>query len=488
MGNKIEILGLGAGTLEQLPFGIYKKLLQSSHAYLRTKEHPVVAELTEEGLTYTSFDSVYEKHDQFEQVYQEIVETLLQKAKVEDVIYAVPGHPLVAERTVQLLLEKGPRENIDIVIGGGQSFIDAIFQALKIDPVEGFQLLDGTSLYASQLQLKQHIFISQVYDQFIASNVKLTLMEKLPDDYHVYIVSAAGSSHERIESVPLFELDRKVSLDNLTSVYVPPVSDENIMLKEFSKLREIIAELRGPNGCPWDKEQTHESLKKYLIEETYEVIEAVNSGDIDHLTEELGDVLLQVMLHAQIGEDEGYFAIEDVIAVLSEKMIRRHPHVFGDKTAENADEVIRNWQEIKKQEKGEKESSLLDGVSKSLPNLLRAYELQKKAAKVGFDWQEITPALAKVKEELEEFEQEFTGKSANLVAAKKEFGDLLFAFVNVARFLDIHPEEALFETNEKFVRRFRYIEDQVKKSTKTFEDFSLEELDRFWDEAKSKGL
>jgi tetrapyrrole methylase family protein / MazG family protein len=486
MGKSIEILGLGAGDLEQLPFGVYKKLKSAKHVYLRTKEHPVVDKLVQEGLNYTSFDSIYEKHDQFEEVYQEIVQTLLQKANGEQVIYAVPGHPLVAERTVQLLLEYGPKDDIDIIIGGGQSFVDALFQSLKIDPVDGFQLLDGTALQSHQLQINQHMFISQVYDQFVASNIKLTLMERLPDDYEVVIVSAAGSSNERLERIPLYELDRKVTLDNLTSVYVPPVQDEQIMLKTFSKLREIIAVLRGPNGCPWDKEQTHESLKKYLIEETYEVIEAIDSGDIDHLVEELGDVLLQVMLHSQIGEDEGYFAIEDVIEGISAKMIRRHPHVFGNKVVEDSEEVLRNWQEIKKQEKGETEASLLDGVSKSMPNLLRAYEIQKKAAKVGFDWQEITPALEKVKEELVEFENEINKES--LIDAKKEFGDILFAFVNVARFLKIHPEEALFETNEKFIRRFRYIEEKVMESKKPIEDHSLEELDRFWDEAKLKGL
>jgi tetrapyrrole methylase family protein / MazG family protein len=486
MGKSIEILGLGAGDLDQLPFGVYKKLKNANHVYLRTKEHPVVDELVQEGLSYSSFDSIYEKHDQFEDVYQEIAQSLLQKAKMEQVIYAVPGHPLVAERTVQLLLEYGPKEEVEILIGGGQSFVDALFQSLKIDPVDGFQLLDGTSLRSNQLQIDQHMFISQVYDQFVASNIKLTLMERLPDDYEVVIVRAAGSSKEKLERVPLYELDRRVTLDNLTSVYVPPVQDEQIMLKNFSKLREIIAVLRGPNGCPWDKEQTHESLKKYLIEETFEVIDAIDSGDIDHLIEELGDVLLQVMLHAQIGEDEGYFAIEDVIEILSEKMIRRHPHVFGDREVEDSSEVLRNWQEIKRLEKGETDASLLDGVSKSMPNLVRAYEIQKKAAKVGFDWQEITPALEKVKEELEEFEDEI--KKESLINAKKEFGDILFAFVNVARFLSIHPEEALFETNEKFIRRFRFIEEKVKNSERPIEDHSLEELDRFWDEAKSKGL
>ncbi|MDR7002282.1 nucleoside triphosphate pyrophosphohydrolase [Neobacillus niacini] len=486
--KKIEILGLGAGDLEQLPLGVYKKLIQSEHVYLRTKEHPVVTELVKEGFTYTSFDSIYEKHDQFEEVYQEITATLLNLAKTNTVIYAVPGHPLVAERAVQLLLEQGPKEGAEIIIGGGQSFIDALFQSLKIDPIDGFQLLDGTALSSNQLQVEQHMIISQVYDQFVASNVKLTLMERLPDEYEVFIVTAAGSRQEKIEKLPLYELDRNVGINNLTSVYVPPVQDEEILFKTFAKFRGIIAELRGPNGCPWDKEQTHESLKKYLIEESYEVIEAIDEGDLDHLIEELGDVLLQVLLHAQIGEDEGYFSIDDVIEGISAKMVRRHPHVFGSVKAENSQEVLQNWQEIKKQEKGEQPESLLSGVSKSVPNLIRAYELQKKAAKVGFDWQEITPALEKVKEELQEFENELNGGEEQLELAKKEFGDLLFAFVNVARFLDIHPEEALFETNEKFIRRFQYIEEKVKESGKTFEEYNLDELDRFWDEAKAKGL
>ncbi|MED4224067.1 nucleoside triphosphate pyrophosphohydrolase [Neobacillus cucumis] len=489
MVKQIEVLGLGAGDLEQLPVGVYKKLKQTNRLFLRTKEHPVVSELENEGLTYVSFDAVYEKHDRFDVVYEEIAQTLLKEAQTESIIYAVPGHPLVAERTVQLLLEYGPKEGIQITIGGGQSFLDAIFAALKIDPVEGFQLLDGTDIYASQLQLGQHIFISQVYDQFIASEVKLTLMEKLPDDYEVYIVTAAGSSQESVEKVALYELDRNVSLNNLTSVYVPPVKDEQILLKNFTKLREIIAILRGPNGCPWDKEQTHETLKRYLIEETYEVIDAIDREDIDHLVEELGDVLLQVMLHAQIGEDDGYFSIDDVIEGLSEKMIRRHPHVFGNQTADNAEQVVQNWQEIKEQEKGElSPASLLEGVSKSQPNLLRAYELQKKAAKFGFDWKEITPALDKVKEELDEFVTELNGTEEGMILAKKEFGDLLFAFVNVARFLKIHPEEALFETNEKFIRRFQYVEARVKESGRSFEEHTLEQLDMYWDEAKEKGL
>lgn len=484
--KKIRILGLGAGDMDQLPLGVYRSLKNADSLFLRTKEHPVINELEKEGINFTSFDSVYEKHDQFQAVYAEISNSLLDEALSKGhITYAVPGHPLVAEQTVQLLLEKAPERGVDIEIGGGQSFLDALFQALKIDPIDGFQLLDGTSLEKDEMEVKQHVIIGQVYDQFVASEVKLTLMDILPYDYDIYIVTAAGSQYERIKKVPLFELDREVELNNLTSVYIPPVRDEAILYKRFSKLRHIIAELRGPNGCPWDQKQTHESLKKYVIEEAYELIEAINEEDTDHIVEELGDVLLQVLLHAQIGEDEGFFSIDDVVEGLSEKMVRRHPHVFGQTIAETEEDVLKNWQAIKQEEKGIAEESLLDQVGRSLPNLMAAAEIQKKAAKVGFDWEEVGPAWEKVKEEIREFEIEAEKNSDKMT---NEFGDVLFALVNIARFYKIDPEEALFETNQKFRRRFSYVEKKVKESGKPFEDFPLEQLDQFWDEAKEKGL
>ncbi|WP_026583002.1 nucleoside triphosphate pyrophosphohydrolase [Bacillus sp. J33] len=482
--KKITILGLGAGDLDQLPLGVYKKIRNAETLYLRTKEHPVLRDLEKDGLEYQSFDSIYEKHGRFEEVYEEICETLLEAALDTDVTYAVPGHPLVAERTVQLLIERAPQQDIEIDLGGGQSFLDPLFQALRIDPIEGFQLLDGTDLNRDEIEVAQHIIIGQVYDQFVASDVKLTLMEKLPYDYEVYIVTAAGSREEKVTKVPLHELDHGMELNNLTSVYVPPVKDETILYKEFSKLRSIIAELRGPNGCPWDLKQTHESLKKYLIEEAYELIEAIDNEESEHMAEELGDVLLQVMLHAQIGEDEGYFTIDDVIQGLSEKMIRRHPHVFGDVQAENEEDVLKNWQSIKQEEKGEKQEFIMDSIPKSFPNLMRAAEIQKKAAKVGFDWKEVEPAWEKVKEEISEFESEARAGSSQMEA---EFGDILFALVNIARFYKIDAEEATRKTNEKFIRRFSFVEERVKMSGRSFEDFTLEQLDDFWNEAKAKG-
>ena len=227
MKNTITIIGLGAGDLNQLPLGIYKKLKQEQRCFVRTIEHPVISELQTEGIEVFSFDEVYEKHDQFEAVYEEIAATLLSEAAFKNVLYAVPGHPMVAEKTVQLLLEKGPERDIEIKLEGGQSFLDPLFQAVRIDPIEGFQLLDGTALHRDELQITQHMIIGQVYDMFTASEVKLTLMQKLPDDYEVYIVTAAGSSQEKVTKVALYELDHGMELSNLTSVYVPPVNKMN---------------------------------------------------------------------------------------------------------------------------------------------------------------------------------------------------------------------------------------------------------------------
>jgi len=342
----ITIVGLGAGDLEQLPLGIYRLLKDSEHVFLRTKEHPVIEALITEGLTYTSFDEVYERHDSFEEVYTEIVQILMESSKKDEIIYAVPGHPMVAERVVQLLIAS----DTEIEIKGGQSFLDDLFTSLKIDPICGLQFLDATDFKPEDLSLQQHIVFCQVYNSDMASNVKLALLETLPYNYEVFIVTAAGSAQEIIKKVALCELDHETTLNNLTSIYIPPAS-EALLRQQFSSLRGTVRTLCGPNGCPWDKEQTHQSLKKNLIEETQELLEAIDKEDTKNIIEELGDVLLQVMLHAQIGEDAGWFNIDDVIRGLNEKLIRRHPHVFGDVKANSPEEAIAVWNEMKKVEK-----------------------------------------------------------------------------------------------------------------------------------------
>ncbi len=248
----------------------------------------------------------------------------------------------------------------------------------------------------------------------------------------------------------------------------------------FEDLKEIMKELR--QKCPWDRKQTHESLKKYLIEETYEVIDAIDKKDWEALKEELGDLLLQPVFHARLAEEEGKFNIDDVVDHLCKKLIERHPHVFGEERAKSAEEVLQNWEKRKL----EKRKSVLEGVPKHLPALMRAEKLQKKASKVGFDWKNLEEVKEKVSEEWNEFWSAV--QNGNREEIEHEFGDLLFALVNLARFLKIDPEEALQKANERFIKRFSYVEKKVKESGKSWEDFSLEELDRFWKEAKEKTL
>jgi len=242
-----------------------------------------------------------------------------------------------------------------------------------------------------------------------------------------------------------------------------------------------MARLRAPDGCPWDRKQTPKSLAPYLLEETYEVLEAIDRGDPAHLREELGDVLFQIVFHARIGAEEGTFTIDDVIAEIRDKMIRRHPHVFGAARCSTPEQVVDQWAEIKKQE-GKVRESRLDGVPRALPALLRAERLQGRAADVGFDWDRVGDAVVKLREEFEEW---ITGsENENADEIEEELGDFLFMCVNVARFLRVSPEEALRRANAKFESRFHHIERRAVEQGRDLREMSLEEMDALWDEAK----
>ncbi len=256
------------------------------------------------------------------------------------------------------------------------------------------------------------------------------------------------------------------------------------MKKElFESLVEVIATLRSENGCPWDREQTHASLKSTLIEETYETVEAIDSGDPKKLKEELGDLLLNIMLQAQIAAESQDFDIYDVIDTLTEKLIRRHPHVFGDVNVDNAEEVVKNWEAIKSQEAGyEDRKSVLDGIPNALPALLRGQKIQKRAARVGFDWDDIADVVAKVDEELAEVKESLHKNDAD--AVEMEIGDLLFAVVNLCRFANLQAEETLRKSNRKFITRFKRMEAELEKQGKTFTEQTLAELDEIWEDVK----
>jgi tetrapyrrole methylase family protein/MazG family protein len=258
-----------------------------------------------------------------------------------------------------------------------------------------------------------------------------------------------------------------------------PVED----LQRFEKLIEIMDRLRDPGGCPWDREQTYETLRSYLLEECYEVADAIDRRNMDDLREELGDLLFQIVFLSRIAKEEGHFESEDVVRGIAEKMIRRHPHVFSDVSAETSEEVLRNWEEIKRQEKeGKADSSLLAGVPRALPALLKAHRLGTKAARVGFDWEAPADVLEKIDEELGELREAVAG--GDRVAARAELGDLLFSVVMLARHMDIDPEGALESTNLKFTDRFTWIEEKLRSSGEKVEDAGLERLEQLWREIK----
>lgn len=352
--KRIEIIGLGTSDLDQMPLGVWKRLAGADKIHLRTNDHPVVAELDAEGVTTVSFDHLYEQNDHFEDTYGAIAEALVEAAQHHDVIYAVPGHPMFYETTTELLLAKSRTGEIEVEISGGQSFIDAVISALKVPVNEGFQVIDGTSFSVGELNFSQHTLVTQVYDTFSLGEAKLTLLEYYPPDMQVKLVDAAGSKDEKIYDIPLHEIDHLEIQSNLLCLYIPKTDDVKLAERDIHYMNGLFDTLVGENGCPWDKVQTHETLEKHLIEETFEVIEAIEQKDDDAIVEELGDILLQVALHSAIGKKEGYFDFFDVLESLNAKIVRRHPHVFGDESAESLDDLSRIWSDAKKKE-GKKE-------------------------------------------------------------------------------------------------------------------------------------
>ncbi|MEP7292700.1 MAG: nucleoside triphosphate pyrophosphohydrolase [Chloroflexota bacterium] len=479
----LTIVGLGPGHVDDLTRRAWRVIEQAPVVYLRTARHPCVPHLP---AVCISFDNVYETIAKFEDVYTEIVARVIDAALVGDVVYAVPGDPLVAESTVLKLIARAKAENIPLEIVSGISFVEPALALLDIDALDGLQLLDAIGVAAMHhppVNPDYPALLGQVYSRDLASNLKLTLMNQYPDEFQVTLIHSAGTPDAVMESVPLYEIDHSTQIAHLTALYLPALGS----MSSFEQFQEVIAHLRAPNGCPWDRKQTHLSLRKYLLEETHEVLEALDAEDVDAMVEELGDLLLQIVLHTQIATDDGEFRMADVIRTINAKMIRRHPHVWGDVSVDSPEGVVRNWDALKQQEQAEggkkQRDSLLDGVPKALPALLQANEYQDKAAKAGFDWWQIDSVIDKVREEFDE-----VLSASDDAHRAEEMGDLLFVIVNWARWLKIEPETALRQANAKFYRRFHYIERAVAAQGKPMTDFALPELDALWDEAKAKGL
>lgn len=483
MGD-ITIVGLGPGPFGLLTVETLEKLKGAERLLLRTAKHPTVDELTLRGIRFDSYDYLYEEKNSFTEVYEAIAADCLKRAEDgEQVLYAVPGSPLVAEKTVTLIRELAGKKEIPVRILPGMSFLEVLYTRLQVDPITGITVLDAADISGLRPDGTTALVITQVYNRQVASETKLSLMEGYADDFLITVVRSLGLPEEEITVIPLYELDRLQQIDHLTSVYVPALG---AAAQRFSvnPLVDVMATLRSPGGCVWDREQDHASLRRYLLEEVYEVLEAIELKDSGKLCEELGDLLLQIVFHARVAEEYGNFTMQDVIDQVVAKLIRRHPHVFGDITVRDAAEVVVNWDAIKKEEKGHERKSVLDGIPVHFPALARAAKLQTKAGKVGFDWDNIAPVWEKLYEELTELQEAV--KQGSRQAMEGELGDILFATVNLARFLAIDAEIALNVTNNKFIRRFSYIEEQVAANKLQWDKLTLAELDGFWNDAKKR--
>lgn len=476
----ITIIGLGPGNPVHLTREAWDLLSTAGEVWLRTRQHPTVASLPE-TVRLHSFDDLYENGESFEEVYQAIVQKVLELGRrPQGVIYAVPGHPFVAEATGPEITRLAQEEGLDALILEGLSFLEPVFTALKLDPYPKLTLFDAIELGRANIPHfapDAPVLVAQVYSRLVASEVKLTMTSVYPDEHPVKLVHAVGTADEFVEELKLFEIDRSEHIGLLSCLFVPPLGEGT----SFESFQEIVARLRAPDGCPWDKEQTHESLRTHLLEETYETLSAIDNGDKLAMEEEFGDLLLQIVLHAQIGSETGDFTINSLIKRIYDKIVRRHPHVFGDLELDGVGGVLQSWERLKEAERREKKEykGILDGVPSALPALAQAQEYQDRAARVGFDWPQIEGVLDKVAEEI----QEIRG-ATSFEEVSEELGDLFFVLVNLARWKKVDAESALRETNLKFKRRFDYVEQGAKRQERSLSDMTLEEMDALWEESK----
>ncbi len=475
MGS-LTIVGLGPAGLDRTgPDALVRLEDRGARVIVRTLHHPAAAQLGERRSIETC-DDLYESSEDLDEVYRAVAERVLGAAAGEDVVYAVPGSPLVGERTVALIRTRAAGAGVAVEVVPGESFLGLILDRVGMDPLEhGLQVLDGRAL-PDPLLLHLPTVIGQVDRPAVAQAAQDALGRVLPAETEVTVLSDLGGAEEAVTRMSLRDLHR-VSVGPRTSLFLdPPPSGWPGLVQTNRRLRA---------ECPWDRRQTHHSLVTHLVEETYELVEALSAlspqapgGEVDYgaygaVEEELGDLLLQVVFHATLATEAAGFGVEEVAEGIRRKLVRRHPHVFGDVEAHDAEEVLANWDRLKREEKDR--DSLMDGVPASLPALLRADKFQRRAAAVGFDWPDPTGVLDKIVEEAVELKADIGDPQR----ATDELGDLLFSVVNLARHLGIDPEMALRRSADRFADRFRAMEADGALS-----GLSLEELDERWRAAK----
>ena len=429
MTPTVVVVGLGPAGPELLTEAARAALARVAVRFLRTTRHPAASAVADA----TSFDRLYDRADTLEEVYAGIVDALAEAAlDAGQVLYAVPGSPLVAERTVDLL-RADDRVAVDVV--PGLSFLDLAWDRLGVDPLAaGVRLVDGHRFAVEAAGERGPLLVAQCDSTSVLSDIKLAVEGEPPAT--VVVLHHLGLADESVQTVDWCDLDKEVEPDHLTSLYVPELAAP--VAGEVVRFAELVRILR--DKCPWDREQTHQTLTRHLLEETYEVLEAIEEldgdGGFEHLEEELGDLLFQVVFHATLAAEEGQFTLADVARGVHDKLVGRHPHVFGDVKADTAGQVMRNWEHIKQAEKGT--ASLMEGIPGHLPSLLYAHKVQRKAASVGVEVGSVA--------------------DADLRLGHEAVGELLFEAVALAREAGVDPEAALRATAVRFRDRFVALE------------------------------
>ena len=484
MTARVVIVGLGPGPRNTVTQATLETIERIDVQFVRTKRHPT-ADLMPKA---TSFDSLYDTLPTFDDVYRAITEAVV-TAAIEhgEVLYAVPGSPLILESSVAQLRADS---RVEVQVLPALSFLDLAWEALGIDPVNaGVRLIDGHRFALEASGERGPLLVAQVHADWVLSDVKLS-HESANGSEPVVLLHHLGLPDQRVEHTTWQELDRVLPADHLTTLYIPQMAEP--VAGELARLHQLARTLR--EQCPWDREQTHDSLIKHLIEETYEVVDAIESLDANDpatdeaLIEELGDLLYQVEFHATIAEQQGRFSMADVARSIHDKLVRRHPHVFGDVVASSANDVVQTWDEVKRAEKKSADgaaSSTFTGVAKSGPSLQYATKIQKRAADVGFDWPNADGAFEKIIEESAEIRQA-VALNSDPETVRMELGDLLFSVVNLSRHLGHDAEQALRGASDKFRHRFEQVEQLALSRGIDLTNAPLEQLDALWDEVKKQ--
>ena len=466
----VTIAGISAGG------EISEKVLQAAaSASAVVLQADISDTLREKQISYTTLDSLFENAENFDDLIDKSTAVLIR----DELIFIAIGdvyHNQIAISVVKQILKSGGSIRI---IPGGDPALCAAFQNGIIDKIQGVCIYTASS-FDMVSNTNNVLVIHEIDTRLIASELKLKLSKFYDDEHPVFLADMRSNTGKKI---PLYLLDGEQSYGYYTSIVLPSKELKQKERYTFSDLITIMDRLRSTNGCPWDNKQTHQSLKRYLLEESYEVLEAIDHGDTDALYDELGDVLLQVVFHAKIAQQQGAFDYSDITTAVCKKMITRHPHIFGTAVADKPEEVIKNWEQIKKHEKGqETQTEVLKNVPKSMPALMRSEKVQHKAAHIGFDFRDISEAIEKTREEIAEIEQDIHNSNK----LSEECGDLLFSAVNIARLAGIEPEIALQKATDKFIERFEHVEQIANAQEVDMHTCDVDQLNNIWDEAKSK--